>query len=225
VLEHGGTLIDYTGDGLCALWGAPEAQDDQARRACRAAVAMVEGLGPLNAAGLIRRPTELRIGLNTGLVRAGNIGSERFKKFGAHGMAINLGRRIESAGRYFRCPILLGQQTLDRLQDRNQAGEFAIRRLARIMVAGAQDPLNVYQLAVDPRGDVAAWQQTYENALQQFEHGTIDDVKQAGYDLSAWRKDNDWDQPSLVLLGRIINAALDGKLNDQAKVVRFTKEG
>ena len=47
----------------------------------------------------------------------------------------------------------------------------------------------------------------------------------AGYDLSAWRKGNDWDQPSLVLLGRIINAALDGKLSDQMKVVRFTKEG
>ena len=68
------------------------------------------------------------------------------------------------------------------------------------------------------------WKQVYEEALRTFETGNIEQVRQAGYRLSEWRKHNEWDQPSLVLMGRIVNAVIAGALGDKPRAVPFTKE-
>ena len=79
VLDRQGVLVDYIGDELMAMWGAPEAQPDHAERAALAALAMLEALPALNARweSVLGEPMGLGLGINTGLARVGNTGSRR----------------------------------------------------------------------------------------------------------------------------------------------------
>ncbi|MCB1630713.1 MAG: response regulator [Pseudomonadales bacterium] len=113
IMEHRGTVDEFIGDGILAIFGAPIAYEDDARRAVRCALAMQQAVHGINARNrsLGLPPIAIGIGLNTGLVVAGNIGSERRSKYGVVGHTVNLTARIESlttAGE-----ILGSQNTVD----------------------------------------------------------------------------------------------------------------
>lgn len=116
VLEEGGVLVDYTGDQVFAMWGAPEDQPDHADRACRAATRMVEGIRQVSEewADRIGGETECRIGLNSGPAVVGNIGTPRKFKYGPVGAVVNLGSRIQETASRLGMPTLLGAATVDR---------------------------------------------------------------------------------------------------------------
>ena len=119
VLAEGGVLVDYVGDEVMAMWGAPQDQPDQADRAVRAALAMLAALPASTAAGrqAWATTTEIGVGVNTGPAQVGNTGS-RFKfKYGPLGNTVNLGSRVQGLTKYLKRPLLVTRATRERLGD------------------------------------------------------------------------------------------------------------
>ena len=141
VLAHQGTVDEFVGDAILAIFGAPVARPDDARRAVACAVAMQAALAALNRAneplGLPR--LEMGIAVHTGEVIVGNIGSERRTKYGVVGSAVNHAGRIESftvGGQ-----VLISEATLREAGDGVRVGE----RLA-VDAKGTREPIVVYDL-------------------------------------------------------------------------------
>lgn len=169
VFAHQGVIVDYFGDGLCAMWNAPLEQPDHADRACQAALDMVRGLPALDqhwqpvTGGYFR----LGIGIHTGTTLVGNAGSRRRMKYGPRGHTVNLASRIEGLTKQVGAEILLTDATRRRLQ-----GTFALRRLCRARVAGVEEAVELYELSAS--GDSATWRErcaAYGTALAHFEGG------------------------------------------------------
>lgn len=141
ILAHQGTIDEFVGDGILAIFGAPLAREDDARRAVSCAVAMQRAIGDLNeknaAAGLPH--LEMGVAVHTGDVIVGNIGSERRTKYGVVGSAVNHAGRIES--------FTVGGQVLISDATVEAAGE-GVRIGARLAVdaKGTREPIVVYDL-------------------------------------------------------------------------------
>ncbi len=142
VLDASGTVNELLGDGVLASWGAPIAHPDHALRACRAALLVSERLAALalqwQASG---RPTLVwRIGIHTGVVVVGEIGTDERTKYGMIGDAVNLASRLESVCKHFGTPTLVSQET------RDQAGDaFVFREIETIRVVGRVAPLRIFE--------------------------------------------------------------------------------
>ena len=141
ILAHQGTIDEFVGDGILAIFGAPLARDDDAERAVACAVAMQTALVKLNdrntAEGLPH--LEMGVSVHTGNVIVGNIGSERRTKYGVVGSAVNHAGRIES--------FTVGGQVLISDATRAEAGE-RVRVGARLAIdaKGTREPIVVYDL-------------------------------------------------------------------------------
>ena len=169
IVEHGGVIVDYAGDGILAMWNAPVKQADHAARACRAALAMLGELPALNArwgeeaAGSLA----MGIGINTGEALVGNTGSKRKFKYGPHGHPVNLASRVQDATKKLGLPLLITASTRNRLP-----ATLLTRRIGRVVLPGVRDPVVAYELF----GEHASpeWlnrRDTYETALTLFEAG------------------------------------------------------
>lgn len=110
-----GTLDKYIGDAIMAFWGAPVADADHAGNAVRAALAMSGRLGDLNAALRARGLPEIGvgIGINSGLVCVGDMGSDIRRSYTVMGDAVNLASRIEALTRHYGVDILVGEATAE----------------------------------------------------------------------------------------------------------------
>jgi adenylate cyclase len=110
-----GTLDKYIGDAIMAFWGAPVADADHACHAVRAALAMSARLGELNAALRARGLPEIGvgIGINSGLVCVGDMGSDIRRSYTVMGDAVNLASRIEALTRHYGVDILVGESTAE----------------------------------------------------------------------------------------------------------------
>jgi adenylate cyclase len=164
---HEGTLDKYMGDALMAFWGAPRAGDDHALRACRAALAMTARLDALGEGWRARGlpAIDLGIGVNTGPVSVGFVGSEdRFYNYTALGDAVNLASRLEGANKEYRTRILLGEAT------RRAAGEAIVaREIDLVRVKGRREPVRVYELlALSPEPAVRAIVERFEAGLAAY---------------------------------------------------------
>lgn len=145
VFRHEGTLEKYIGDALLAVWGAPIESADDALRAVRAAVEMQTALTDLNQE--LRRQFDghpdlrIHIGLNTGLVAAGNVGSDRYIQYATLGDATNMASRIcDLAG---PDEIYLSEATLARIVDQVR---WPIDELGPMEIKGREEPLPLYRL-------------------------------------------------------------------------------
>jgi adenylate cyclase len=142
VFRYEGTLEKYIGDALMAVWGAPFAHPDDADRAVRAAVEMQRALEALNARWRAQGRPELRIhvGLNTGRVAAGNIGSEQYLQYATIGDATNVASRVCTAAGDGE--ICMNSTTFERWRERS----WPTARLPPTHVKGKQDALTLYRL-------------------------------------------------------------------------------
>jgi adenylate cyclase len=153
VFKHGGTLDKFVGDMVMALYGAPLDDPDHADHAVQTALAMIAELGRLNArwkeqgrfSGL-----DIGIGINTGPMIAGNIGSEAIMSYTVIGDAVNLGSRLESLNKEFGTRIIISDATRQRLK-----GDYEFRPLGDVVVKGKTYPVAIFEVVGPAAGVVS----------------------------------------------------------------------
>ncbi len=143
VFAHKGTLDKFVGDMVMALFGAPVDDPDHARHAVEAARAMIRELNRLNEkwAAEGRPRLDIGIGISTGPMIAGNIGSEAIMSYTVIGDAVNLGARLESLNKEYGTRIIISDATRDALPDRD-----AHRPLGEVVVKGKTKPVAIYEV-------------------------------------------------------------------------------
>ena len=147
VLEHEGTVVQFIGDAIMAFWGAPLDDEDHAYRAVAAAVAMQQRMSELRSAfakeGL--PPIYMRIGIHTGSVIVGNMGSAKRFGYTAVGDDVNLAARLEGINKLYGTGIMVSSDTAGRLQ-----GRIALRPVDRVIVKGKSKSIEVFTPCDDP---------------------------------------------------------------------------
>ena len=111
IFKYDGTIDKYMGDAIMAFWGAPEHQPDHATLACRAALDMVTALEQLNASGPTRaaRRSAMGIGINTGQMKVGNMGSNSRFDYTVMGDSVNLGSRLEGLNKEYGTTLIVSK--------------------------------------------------------------------------------------------------------------------
>jgi class 3 adenylate cyclase len=137
ILEHGGTVAQFVGDAVMALWNAPTRQPDHAVRAGRAGLAMQAAIEEA-AQGRSDWP-RFRVGLNSGPALVGNIGSEEFRNFTAIGDTTNLASRLETEAPVGA--VLIGERTQELIGD---AGD--VQPVGELQVKGKERPVRAFLL-------------------------------------------------------------------------------
>jgi adenylate cyclase len=204
VSNHQGVLVDYIGDELMAMWGAPEQQADHARRACLAAIDMIDLLPSLNERwrAVLEEPFDLGIGISSGPVRAGNMGSNRKFKYGPLGNTVNLASRVQGATKYFKARLIVTGATADALDE-----NLPMRRLANVRVVNIEQPIRLYELPCGDFPNAGVLCPAYEEALVCFEQGDFRKAAQMLTTLMATFPD---DGASVILLSRAVSALVEG---------------
>ncbi|MFZ5573208.1 MAG: CHASE2 domain-containing protein [Thermodesulfobacteriota bacterium] len=150
IFEHQGTLDKFIGDAIVAFWGAPVKIEDHAHRAVLSALQMRRALEELNreneAEGM--PPLKIGIGIHTGEVILGNIGSEKKLDYTVIGDSVNLTSRLEGLTKTYGCTILVSQDTHDRIKDR-----IVCRLADYVKVKGKRKPIAIFEV-LDETGSV-----------------------------------------------------------------------
>ncbi len=152
IQRHRGTIDKYMGDAIMAFWGAPLPDADHARRALEAGLEMVEAVRRLDAEFAARGwpPLYIGVGINTGRMNVGNMGSEFRMAYTVMGDAVNLGSRLEGLTKEYGVAVICAETT------RNAApADWSFRELDRVRVKGKQAPVSLYEpmglkAALDP---------------------------------------------------------------------------
>jgi adenylate cyclase len=143
VFKNQGTLDKYMGDAIMAFFGAPIAYKDHAKYACRASLASLKKLFELQkqyeAKGL--PSIDIGIGLNTGDVSVGNMGSETVRSYTVMGDAVNLASRLEGINKQYGTRIILSEMTYAEVKD-----NFICREVDLVRVKGKAQPVKIYEL-------------------------------------------------------------------------------
>jgi adenylate cyclase len=144
VFAHKGTVDKFVGDMIMALFGAPLDDPDHADHAVQTALAMSAGLAKLNrewqAQG--RPPLDICIGVNTGDMVAGNLGSADIMSYTVIGDEVNLGARLESLNKEYGTRIIISEATRAALR-----GQYDVRALGEVIVKGKTVPVRIYSVA------------------------------------------------------------------------------
>jgi len=145
--NHGAYVDKYIGDAVMAAFGVPQPLPDHALAACRAALGAQKLIAGINAryATAVGVTLAVRIGLNTGELIVGNVGSSRKKNYTVMGDTVNLASRLEGANKAFGTGILIGDETARRVKD-----VLAIRPLARLRVKGKKEAIEVHTVLGEP---------------------------------------------------------------------------
>ncbi len=143
VLKYGGYLDKYVGDAIVAGFGIPVDLEDHAERACFAALEMQEGLVTLrNKWREEKRPLfEARIGVNTGLMIAGNIGGKTRSNYTMIGDSVNLASRLEGVNKMYGTSIVMSEETVELSKNK-----IIARELDAIRVKGKSRPVRIYEV-------------------------------------------------------------------------------
>jgi adenylate cyclase len=164
VFECDGYLNKYIGDGIMAFWNAPIEQENHAVLACQCALRSMSRLKELNEMfeSQGRLPLKIRIGLNTGTVVVGNVGSTRKMDYTVMGDPVNLAARLEAANKPFGTAIMISEFTHAKVRDR-----FETRYLDCVRVPGKSQPIKTYELLCE-KGQLSPERQ---KALTAYEEG------------------------------------------------------
>ena len=172
IMENQGTIDKYIGDAIVAFFGAPIYREDHAAQACRSALAMQKAEKELNARliaeGMITTPLYTRIGINSGEMLVGNMGSETKMNYTVMGNAVNLAARLEGVNKRYETQIIISEYT------RKMALPECIgRKLDQVRVVGINTPIRLYELMSlenemddEMRNYIADWEQ----AVDQMEN-------------------------------------------------------
>ena len=145
ILKEKGTIDKYEGDAIIAFFGAPIELPDHAERACLSAVLIKRAEAELNHSlrqeNLPPVPLLTRIGINTGSMVAGNMGTENKMNYTIMGNTVNLASRLEGVNRLYNTWIIASRATLN-----ETGGRFLARKLDRIRVVGINEPVEIFEI-------------------------------------------------------------------------------
>jgi adenylate cyclase len=165
VLDNRGTIIKYMGDAVFASWGAPLKDEDHAYHAVVAAWGMHQS-SQLNVRG---HHLVTRIGVNTGTVVSGNLGSDFRFDYALIGDPVNLASRLEGLNKYLGTQVLLADATWQRLR-----GRFAGRILGRFVLLGKTEPVTIHELlGPNVTNAIQAQIESFNEALKCFQEGDL----------------------------------------------------
>jgi adenylate cyclase len=181
VRKHRGTLDKYIGDAIMAFWGAPVDDPEHAKNAVLTGLEMHVALHELNKELVKRGWPELKIGVgvNTGPMTVGDMGSPVRQSYTVMGDAVNLGSRLEGITKQYGVGFIVGESTRELLKK-----EFVFRELDRVRVKGKEDPVGIYE-PVGEEGKVA--------------REDLDEIKLWNQALRSYRS-QDWDQAEVALM-------------------------
>ena len=174
VFQYEGLLDKYTGDGIMALFGAPIEREDHALLACRTAFAHkklreeLEKKQDLNATEKLHLQT--RIGINSGLLVAGNIGGEKRMDYTAIGDTVNLAARLEGVNKLYQTNIIISQTTYEQVKQ-----NFVCRELDSLMVKGKTEPTCIFEIIAERTNEEEfskyEWIDLYRRGLEFYREG------------------------------------------------------
>lgn len=143
VINTDGTLDKYIGDAIMAFWGAPIEMDDHPLKACKAAIEMMEALKVMNHRWEKEgKPVlDIGIGINTGDMVVGNMGSSSRMDYTLMGDNVNLGSRLEGTNKFYGTHIIISEFTYQYVKD-----DVIVRELDLIRVKGKALPVKIYEL-------------------------------------------------------------------------------
>jgi adenylate cyclase len=165
--HHRGTIDKYMGDAIMAFWGAPLSDPDHARHALLAAMEMIAKLESLQDHFKSKGwpPIKVGVGLNTGDMTVGNMGSEFRLAYTIMGDAVNLGSRLESLTKNYGVQIMVSEFTMSRVPD------FAFRELDCVRVKGKDRPVKIFE-PIGPTDQLSEFDRTellaYNYALNLY---------------------------------------------------------
>jgi len=196
ILANGGTIDKYEGDAIIAFFGAPVWTADNAARACRSALLMKkreaelldqimdpQGVFNVPLSSLIQdkilrpeRPLFTRLGINSGIMVVGNMGTPNKMNYTIMGNAVNLSARLEGVNKQYNTGgILLSEYTKEKIGD-----EFVIRGLSRVRVVGIDTPLRLYELLdrkEDAAKDLFEMVENWEKGFRAYENMDFSSAK------------------------------------------------
>lgn len=231
VVRTDGVLVNYIGDELVAMWGAPAEQPDHAKRACEAACQMLQQIEPLRERWCEITPLKfgVGIGIHTGVARVGNTGSKVKFQYGPLGNTVNLASRVQNITKKFGVTAIVTEATREALQ-RTEAdypdtttepvcvAELQTRRLATVRPVGMTEAVNLYQLQTGSDQQWKLMADRYETAIQLFDQS---DLTGAARVLASLVHEFPEDTPSVVLLGRVVDA-ITNRIETVNPVMEFT---
>jgi adenylate cyclase len=192
IFKYNGTLDKFIGDAVMAVWGAPAEDKDQAIHACLAALEMQRRMKSLSEEiDIPGYRLSMRIGINTGTVMAGNMGSEERFEFTVIGDHVNIASRLEGLNKTYGTEIIISEST------RAEIGQaFAVKELDLARVKGKKQAIKVYEL-VD--GERKPYVDLFENGLHLYQGG---DFRSAREKFLESLKIHPEDKPSQLFLKR-----------------------
>ncbi|MGI9102044.1 MAG: CHASE2 domain-containing protein [Terriglobales bacterium] len=212
LFKNWGTLDKYIGDALMGFWGSPFPQADHAKRGCAAALEMSLRLEELNLKWEMegKKPLSIGIGINTGQVNVGNMGSNRRFAWTVMGDHVNLASRLEGQNKEYHTARIISEFTYAAV-----ASDFVCRDLDRIRVKGKLKPVRIYELvghAKDAQkyndlimrwndATAAYYRMAWDEAVQKFESllgtypndGPTETFLKRSYDYYKQAPAKDWD--------------------------------
>lgn len=141
--HHGGVVSEILGDGLLIFWNTPDDDPDHATNACLAAIAMQAAMDLINEERRGKKPISIRIGLHSGSVLSGFMGSRHKMKFGCLGDPVNLASRLEGLCKFWGCGVLCSEETYSLVQPDSS---MTFRRLGDVRVKGRTKPTRVLEI-------------------------------------------------------------------------------
>jgi adenylate cyclase len=199
IMNEHGTVDKYIGDAVMAFWGAPLAHPKHAAAACRAALLAQKKIEEMNAVWAAQgRPTfHTRIGINTGEVIVGNMGSEQRLNYTVIGDPVNLASRLEGINKNYKTRIIISQNTYDRCKD-----DVEVRILDFATVKGKAEVVTIYELLAE-KGDISTVDREFAlqftAAVQLYRDKKWDQAIEKFTQLSRKRPD---DYPAVMFLRR-----------------------
>jgi len=214
VYAEDGVVDKYIGDGMMAFWGAPIAQDDHGQRACRAALSMVAETEKMKQEWAEEGVefAGVRVGINSGEMVVGNMGSQERFDYTAVGDNVNIGARLEGLGKYYGVSVVVSGATRKAVGDDPSAGStsslqaasgqgMAFRKLDRVVVKGKSEPMVIYGLeaAEMDEGERKQRDELFESARKLYTEGKFGKAVRA---FAAFLKDYPGDGVAELFLAR-----------------------
>lgn len=167
IFKYNGTLDKFIGDAIMAVWGVPVEDEDQALHACLAALEMQRRMKTLaDEIKISGYKLSMRVGINSGIVMAGNMGSEERFDFTVIGDNVNIASRLESLNKMYGTEIIISESTMKKI-----GGRLAVRELDSVKVKGKRQDIKIFELI---NGEEVSFIEIFEKGLNLYREGHFD---------------------------------------------------